>query len=31
MIFAERPLIVRIFLRRSEGEVSTLLVTLLKL
>ena len=30
MIFAEKPLIVRIFLRPSEGEVSTLLLSLLK-
>src|SRR5216683_2062213 len=30
MIFAEKPLIVRIFLRPPEGEVSTLLLSLLK-
>ncbi len=30
MIFAEKPLIVRIFLRPPEGEVSTLLLFLLK-
>src|SRR5258708_23338787 len=30
MIFAENPLIVRIFLRPPEGEVSTLLLSLLK-
>jgi hypothetical protein len=30
MIFAEKPLIVRIFLRPPEGEVSTLLLALLK-
>jgi hypothetical protein len=30
MIFAEKPLIVRILLRPPEGEVSTLLVSLLK-
>ena len=30
MIFAEKPLIVRIFLRPPEGEVTTLLLTLLK-
>jgi hypothetical protein len=30
MIFAEKPLIVRIFLRPPEGEVTTLLLSLLK-
>ena len=30
LIFAEKPLIVRIFLRPPEGEVSTLLLSLLK-
>jgi hypothetical protein len=30
MIFAEKPLIARIFLRPPEGEVSTLLLSLLK-
>ena len=30
MIFAEKPLIVRILLRPPEGEVSTLLLSLLK-
>ena len=30
IIFAEKPLIVRIFLRPPEGEVSTLLLSLLK-
>ena len=30
MIFAEKPLIVRIFLRPPEGEVSTLLLSILK-
>ena len=30
MIFAEKPLIVRIFLRPPEGEASTLLLSLLK-
>jgi uncharacterized membrane protein YedE/YeeE len=30
MIFAERPLVVRIFLRPPESEVSTLLLSLLK-
>ena len=30
MIFAEKPLVVRIFLRPPEGEVSTLLLSLLK-
>jgi hypothetical protein len=30
VIFAEQPLIVRIFLRPPEGEVSTLLLSLLK-
>ena len=30
MIFAEKPLIVQIFLRPPEGEVSTLLLSLLK-
>jgi hypothetical protein len=30
MIFAEKPFIVRIFLRPPEGEVSTLLLSLLK-
>src|SRR5256885_16631893 len=30
MIFAEKPLIVRIFLRPPEGEVSTLLLSLFK-
>jgi hypothetical protein len=30
MIFAEKPLIVRIFLRPPEAEVSTLLLSLLK-
>jgi len=30
MIFAEKPLIMRIFLRPPEGEVSTLLLSLLK-
>ena len=30
MIFAEKPLIVRIFLRPPEGEMSTLLLSLLK-
>ena len=30
MIFAEKPLIVRIVLRPPEGEVTTLLLTLLK-
>src|SRR5260370_36811767 len=30
MIFAEKPLIVRILLRPTEGEVSTLLLSLLK-
>ncbi len=30
VIFAEKPLIVRIFLRPPEGEVSTLLLSLLK-
>jgi hypothetical protein len=30
MIFAEKPLVVRIFLRPLEGEVSTLLLSLLK-
>lgn len=30
MIFADKPLIVRIFLRPPEGEVSTLLLSLLK-
>src|SRR5205807_8366483 len=30
MIFAGKPLIVRIFLRRPEGEVSTLLLSVLK-
>jgi uncharacterized membrane protein YedE/YeeE len=30
MIFAERPLVMRLFLRPAEGEVSTLLLSLLK-
>ena len=30
MIFADKPLIVRIFLRPPEGEVTTLLLSLLK-
>jgi hypothetical protein len=30
MIFADKPLIARIFLRPPEGEVSTLLLSLLK-
>lgn len=30
MIFAEKPIIIRIFLRPPEGEVSTLLLSLLK-
>ncbi len=30
MIFADKPLIVRVFLRPPEGEVSTLLLSLLK-
>jgi hypothetical protein len=30
MIFAEKPLIVQIFLRPPEGEVSTLLLSLFK-